>query len=49
MTDLIDRDALLKKSWDAETRCGYVQVVDVWDIKDAPMDWPLVLARFTTR
>ena len=33
---LIDADAILKKAWDADTRIGYVQVVDVGDIKDAP-------------
>lgn len=32
----IDADALTEKSWDADTRCGYVQVVDVGDIEDAP-------------
>ena len=33
---LIDADALKEKAWDADTRCGYVQVVDVGDIDDAP-------------
>ena len=33
---LIDADALMEKAWDADTRVGYVQVVDVGDIKDAP-------------
>ena len=33
---LIDGDALLEKAWDADTRIGYVQVVDVGDIADAP-------------
>lgn len=33
---LIDADALLEKSWDADTRIGYVQVVDVGDIEEAP-------------
>lgn len=33
---LIDADALLEKSWDADTRCGYVQVVDVGEIENAP-------------
>ena len=33
---LIDAAALKEKVWDAETRCGYVQVVDVGDIDDAP-------------
>ena len=32
---LIDASALLEKSWDVDCRCGYVQVVDVGDIKDA--------------
>ena len=34
--ELIDRKALLEKSWDADTRCGYVQVVDVGDILESP-------------
>ena len=33
---LIDADALLEKAWDADTRVGYVQVVDVGDIEEAP-------------
>ncbi len=33
---LIDADALREKAWDADTRCGYVQVVDVGDILEAP-------------
>lgn len=33
---LIDADALKEKAWDADTRCGYVQVVDVGDIDNAP-------------
>lgn len=33
---LIDADALLEKAWDANTRIGYVQVVDVGDVIDAP-------------
>ena len=36
MPRYIDADALLEKAWDADTRCGFVQVVDVGDIKDAP-------------
>lgn len=36
MSRLIDADALLEKAWDADTRIGYVQVVDVGDIEDAP-------------
>ena len=36
MDDLISRAALLEKAWDADTRCGYVQVVDVGDIESAP-------------
>lgn len=35
MTVYIDRDEVLKKAWDADTRCGYVQVVDVNDIESA--------------
>ena len=33
---LIDANALIEKAWDADTRCGYVQVVDVGDIEAAP-------------
>lgn len=33
---LVDADALKENSWDADTRCGYVQVVDVGEIDDAP-------------
>lgn len=33
---LIDAEKLKQKAWDADTRCGYVQVVDVGDIDDAP-------------
>lgn len=33
---LIDADALLEKVWDADTRAGYVQVVDRGDIESAP-------------
>lgn len=36
MYDLISRKALLEKAWEADTQCGYVQVVDVGDIEDAP-------------
>lgn len=36
MDDLISRKALLEKAWEADTKCGYVQVVDVGDIEDAP-------------
>ena len=32
----IDADELIKKAWDADTRVGYVQVVDVGDIEEAP-------------
>ena len=32
----IDADALVEKSWDADTRVGYVQVVDVGSIEEAP-------------
>ena len=35
-SDLISRKALLEKTWDADTRCGYVQVVDVHEIENAP-------------
>lgn len=34
MARYIDADKLLKKKWDADTRCGYVQVVDIGDIND---------------
>lgn len=37
MYDLISRKALLEKAWEADTQCGYVQVVDVGDIEDAPV------------
>lgn len=37
MNDLISRKALLEKAWEADTQCGYVQVVDVGDIEDAPV------------
>lgn len=33
---LIDADVLIEKAWDADTRVGYVQVVDVDDILEAP-------------
>lgn len=33
---LIDADALIEKVWDADTRIGYVQVVDRGDIEAAP-------------
>lgn len=36
MADLISRKALLEKAWEADTQCGYVQVVDIGDIEDAP-------------
>lgn len=36
MDDLISRKALTEKAWEADTQCGYVQVVDVGDIEDAP-------------
>lgn len=44
---LIDADGLKEKSWDADTRVGYVQVVDVGDIDDAPTvdATPIVHAR----
>lgn len=34
MAEYIDREALLQKAWDADTRVGYVQVVDIGDILD---------------
>ena len=36
MAEYIDREVLLQKAWDADTRMGYVQVVDVGDILDMP-------------
>ena len=33
---LIDANTLLEKAWDADTRIGFVQVVDVGDVIDAP-------------
>lgn len=36
MSDLISRSALIEKAWDADTSAGYVQVVDVGDILEAP-------------
>ena len=33
---MISRKALLEKAWGADTQCGYVQVVDVGDIENAP-------------
>ena len=36
MYDLISRKALTEKAWEADTQCGYVQVVDVGDIENAP-------------
>ena len=32
----IDADGLLKHVWDADTRVGYVQVVDVGSIEEMP-------------
>ena len=37
MAEYIDRKSLLQKAWDADTRIGYVQVVDVGDILDMPV------------
>lgn len=37
MAEYIDREVLLQKAWDADTRVGYVQVVDVGDILDMPV------------
>lgn len=36
MSRYIDADALMEQLWDAETRIGYVQVVDAQTIMDAP-------------
>lgn len=33
---LIDAEALLEQAWDVDCRCGYVQVVDVGSIEEAP-------------
>lgn len=33
---LVDANTLLEKAWDADTRIGFVQVVDVGDVIDAP-------------
>lgn len=33
---LIDAEALLEEAWDVDCRCGYVQVVDVGSIEEAP-------------
>lgn len=46
---LIDADALKEKAWDADTRCGYVQVVDVVDIDDAPTIEPDITHCMETR
>lgn len=37
MAEYINRKALLQKAWDADTRIGYVQVVDVGDILNMPV------------
>ena len=37
VAEYIDREVLLQKAWDADTRVGYVQVVDVGDILDMPV------------
>jgi hypothetical protein len=37
MAEYINRKALLQKAWDADTRIGYVRVVDVGDILDMPV------------
>ncbi len=42
---LIDADELLNHVWDADTRCGYVQVVDRGDIEEAPTVVELVRCR----
>ncbi len=36
MPEYIDRKLLLEKAWDADTRAGYVQVVDVGDVLAVP-------------
>lgn len=36
MPRYIDADALAELRWDADTRLGYIQVVDVGDIYQAP-------------
>ena len=33
---LIDANALIKKAWNVDTKMGYVQVVDIGDILNAP-------------
>lgn len=33
---LVDANKLLENAWDADTQCGFVQVVDVGDIENAP-------------
>lgn len=43
----IDADALKEKAWDAETRCGFVQVVDVGDIDAAPTIDPVKHGKWT--
>ena len=43
---LIDADALLEKVWDADTRVGYVQVVDRGDIEAAPTIDPVKHGRW---
>ena len=43
---LIDANALIEKAWDADTRCGYVQVVDVGDIEAAPTIDPVKHGRW---
>lgn len=49
MAEYIEREALLQKAWDADTRIGYVQVVDVGDILDMPVAdvAPVVHGRWT--
>lgn len=37
MAEYINREVLLQKAWDADTRVSYVQVVDVGDILDMPV------------
>ena len=48
MADYISREALLEKAWDADTRAGYVQVVDVGDILAAPAADVVEVVRLAT-
>lgn len=46
---LVDADALKENRWDADTRCGYVQVVDVGEIDNAPTIVPAAAERNDTK